>query len=162
VQVDPTTPNSLYYVSEYCLAHSADQGRSWTPCTTAPGLEGPFKQLIVKNATTLILVRKGKAPLKTVDGGSTWAPMASLAALQGWPWLKLEGELSWCGNTLVVYGVDPNAARLRQAYGAFIWKSADDGDVDRRDGRPGTWPPSPSATAGGTSPISTSSPRAKA
>ena len=99
------------------------------PCITAPGLEGPFTQLIVKNATTLFLVRKGKVPLKTVDGGSTWAPMASLAALQGWPWLKLEGKLSWSGNTLVVYGVDPTAARLRQAYGAFIWKSADDGET---------------------------------
>ena len=43
--------------------------------------------------------------------------------------LKLEGELSWSGNTLVVYGVDPEAARLRQAYGAFIWKSADDGET---------------------------------
>jgi len=128
VQVDPTTPNSLYLVMEYCLAHSAVQGRSWTPCITAPGLEGAFTQLIVKNAKTLFLVRKDKVPLKTVDGGSTWAPMMSLAALFPEPGVKLEGELSWSGNTLVVYGVDGSAI-LRNEFGSFIWKSADDGET---------------------------------
>ena len=34
---DPTTPNSLYFLSENCLAHSTDYGISWSPCIVAPG-----------------------------------------------------------------------------------------------------------------------------
>jgi hypothetical protein len=55
---DPTTPNSLYFLSEHCLAHSTDYGISWSSCSTAPGLEGPFSEdsgaLIVKNSTSSV------------------------------------------------------------------------------------------------------------
>ena len=75
---DPTTPNSLYYLSENCLAHSSDYGKTWSSCITAPGLEGPFLRdsgaLLVKNSKIMFVMRAGKVPLKTVDGGATWKP----------------------------------------------------------------------------------------
>jgi photosystem II stability/assembly factor-like uncharacterized protein len=76
---DPTTPNSLYYLSENCLAHSSDYGKTWSSCIAAPGLEGPFLPddsgaLQIKNSKIMFVVRAGKVPLKTVDGGATWKP----------------------------------------------------------------------------------------
>ena len=129
--VDPTSPNSLYVVMSDCLAHSADQGTSWTPCITAPGLEGPFLQLVVKNAKIMFLVRKSKVPLKTVNGGSTWEPMTSLASFytdDNAGTSKVEFELSWTGKTLVVYGNDRSAI-TRQEFPTFVWKSIDDGET---------------------------------
>ena len=130
VAVDPTTPNSLYVVTENCLAHSADQGNSWTPCIVAPGLEGPFSDnaLTIKNAKIMFLARDGKVPLKTVNGGSTWAPMTSLASLFAHGNIRFEAEVSWTGNTLVVHGNDPGAISRRE-FGTFVWKSLDDGET---------------------------------
>ena len=132
---DPTTPNSLYFLSENCLAHSTDYGITWSSCITAPGLEGPFAQdsgaFIVKNSTTMFAMRDSKLPLKTVDGGATWQPMASLAPLykansQGVVTQSFHGELSWTGKTLVVYGADRSAIQ-RHEFGTKVWKSTDDG-----------------------------------
>jgi len=134
---DPTTPNSLYFLSENCLAHSTDYGISWSSCIVAPGLEGPFIRdsgaMIVKNKMIMFVMRVGKVPLKTVDGGATWKPMTSLASLyQGYkgapPQQQFKGELSWTGKTLVVYGIDRTAIQ-RHEFGTKVWKSSDDGET---------------------------------
>lgn len=190
--VDPTVPNSLYVLLDNCLAHSTTQGSTWSPCITAPGLEGPFLAdsgaLIIKNSKVMFVMRDGKVPLKTVDGGKTWKEMASLASLYatGYPKLaKFKMELSWTGKTLALYGADLGAVG-RQEFGSKVWKSVD-GKCSRclcafcpfassnepqqaaaaqmaRPGptRPATWPRSRSATAGGTNPISTSLRRVRA
>ena len=135
---DPTTPNSLYFLSDNCLAHSTDYGMSWSSCIVAPGLEGPFLEdsgaLIVKNSTVMFVSRVEKVPLKTVDGGATWKPMTSLASLYqanspgGTPFGQIfKCELSWTGKTLVVYGIDRSAIE-RHEFGTKVWKSADDGE----------------------------------
>ena len=130
---DPTTPNSLYVLLDNCLAHSTDQGQSWTPCITAPGLEGPFLEdsggLQIKNSKIMFVMRKGKLPLKTVDGvGGPWKPMTSLASLYPTPFGNFHAELSWTGKTLVVYGTDRTAI-TRQEFGTAVWKSSDDGET---------------------------------
>ena len=131
--IDPTTPNSLYVLLDNCLAHSTDQGQSWTPCITAPGLEGPFLEdsggLQIKNSKIMFVMRKGKLPLKTVDGvGGPWKPMTSLASLYPTPFGNFHAELSWTGKTLVVYGTDRTAI-TRQEFGTAVWKSSDDGET---------------------------------
>jgi photosystem II stability/assembly factor-like uncharacterized protein len=116
----------------HCLAHSADQGKSWTPCITAPGLEGPFLKdsgaFIVKNSKIMFVMRDGAVPLKTVDGGATWKPMASLASLYPNLQARFKMELSWTGKTLVVYGNDRSAIQRRE-FGTVVWKSVDDGET---------------------------------
>ena len=128
--VDPTNGNSLYVLTDNCLAHSTDHGTTWTGCITAPGLEGPgFFEILVKNDKIMIVMRVGKVPLKTVNGGSTWKPMTSLAAL--YPadtGQQFEGDFSWTGKTLVVHGFDPSAI-TRQEFGSVVWKSVDDGET---------------------------------
>jgi len=128
--VDPTNGNSLYVLTDNCLAHSTDHGKTWTGCITAPGLEGPgFFEILVKNSKIMIVMRVGKVPLKTVDGGSTWKPMTSLAPL--YPanaGQQFEGDFSWTGKTLVVHGFDPSAI-TRQEFGTVVWKSVDDGET---------------------------------
>ena len=130
--IDPTTPNSLYVLMSHCLAHSTDQGQSWGPCITAPGLEGPFMKdsgaFIVKNSKIMFVMRDGKVPLKTVDGGATWHPMTSLASLYPTPLAVFKLELSWTGKTLALYGVDRSAIQRRE-FGTKVWKSSDEGET---------------------------------
>ena len=130
--IDPTAPNSLYVLMSHCLAHSADQGKSWTPCITAPGLEGPFLKdsgaFIVKNSKIMFVMRDGAVPLKTVDGGATWAPMTSLAPLYKAEHIYHLGTLSWTGKTLVLHGNKPSNIQ-QQECGTIVWKSVDDGEI---------------------------------
>ena len=131
--VDPTMPNSLYFLSVNCLAHSTDYGMNWSSCITAPGLEGSFMQdntaMIVKNSKIMFLVRSGMVPLKTVDGGATWKPMTSLASFYPTPNnANFHLELSWTGKTLVHYGSDRTAI-LRRERASSVWKSTDDGET---------------------------------
>jgi len=82
----------------------------------------------------MFVMRVGKVPLKTVDGGATWKPMTSLASLYqanspgGTPTQAFKGELSWTGKTLVVYGADRSAIK-RHEFGTKVWKSTDDGET---------------------------------
>ena len=79
----------------------------------------------------MFLVRKAKVPLKTVNGGSTWEPMTSLASFytdDNAGTSKVEFELSWTGKTLAVYGNDRSAI-TRQEFPTFVWKSIDDGET---------------------------------
>ena len=132
--VDPTKPNSLYVMTTGCLAHSANGGKNWTSCITAPGLEGPFNEIIVKDSQTMFITRTGLVPLKTVDGGATWKPMQSLAlAFQcqaggSYQCPTFFASLSWTGKTLVIHGID-YIAKLRQEFGTLVWKSQDDGET---------------------------------
>jgi photosystem II stability/assembly factor-like uncharacterized protein len=56
------------------------------------------------------MLRQGAVPLKTVDGGKTWAELTSpvLAKLfkHG---ATLAGSVSWSGKTLVLHGADMSA-----------------------------------------------------
>jgi photosystem II stability/assembly factor-like uncharacterized protein len=74
----------------------------------------------------MFVMRIGKVPLKTVDGGATWKPMTSLQSLFVGGSQAFRGELSWTGKTLVVYGADRSAYRRRE-FGTIVWKSSDDG-----------------------------------
>jgi len=125
--VDPTSANSLFTMSASCLSHSADNGKSWSPCSTAPGLTGRFAQLIVKDSSTMFMFRSGAAPLRTKDGGKTWSVLSSASSLFAYG-ATFSGSLSWTGKTLVLHGVDRTAIG-RGAYGTVVWKSVDEGDT---------------------------------
>jgi hypothetical protein len=131
--VDPTVTHSLYVLLNHCLAHSADNGQSWSNCSTAPGLAGDFLQLVIKSTQIMFIMRTGAVPLKTVDGGATWAPMAALAPLYAYSnacptCSNFRAAVSWTGKTLVVYGNDQTAIE-RQEFGTLVWKSTDDGET---------------------------------
>jgi hypothetical protein len=74
------------------------------------------------------MFRTGKVPLKTVDGGATWAPMTSLAPLYKAEHIYHLGTLSWTGKTLVLHGNKPSNIQ-QQECGTIVWKSVDDGEI---------------------------------
>jgi hypothetical protein len=76
----------------------------------------------------MFVVRDGMVPLKTVDGGATWKPMASLAPLYKNNQANFKMELSWSGKTLVLYGNDRSAIQRRE-FGTKVWKSGVDGET---------------------------------
>ena len=106
--VDPTRPNSLYAMTSSCLAHSSDQGKSWSGCSTAAGLMGSLSKLLIKDAATMFMLRGGAVPLRTTDGGSSWSELGSAAPLFKYG-ATYDGSLSWSGETLVLSGVDLSA-----------------------------------------------------
>ena len=124
--VDPTSANSLYTMTANCLAHSVDNGATWSPCLKADGLTGSFHQLVVKDSSTMFMLRNGAVPLRTKDGGKSWAPLAAAAPLFKYG-ATFDASLSWTGKTLVLHGTDGSAIS-RAAYGTAVWKSSDDGD----------------------------------
>ena len=126
IAADPTNPGILHaYTADY-LASTEDEGKSWSGCSTAKGLVGKFTKLLVKDASTMFMLRGGAVPLRTTDGGVSWAELSSAA-----PLFKnkatFDGSLSWSGSTLVLSGVD-NAAIDQGYYGTAVWKSHNDGD----------------------------------
>ena len=54
--------------------------------TPHKGLVGSFSDMIILNSTHMTVTRKGDVPLRTTDGGATWAPMES-------PQLKLVSQV---------------------------------------------------------------------
>jgi len=124
--VDPTVANSLYFLTTHCLAHSTDNGKSWSDCSTATGLTGPFEQLLVKDSTTMFMLRAGAVPLRTKDFGKTWTPLRAAAPLFVGG-ATFHGSLSWTGKTMTIHGTD-HFAKTRQVFGSALWKSTDDGD----------------------------------
>merc|ERR1719329_1675125 len=98
--VDPTSKNSLFGITSNCLAHSIDQGLTWSACSTATGLVGHFTTLLVKDSKVMFMVRDGAVPLRTTDGGSTWTELSSAAPLYKYG-ATFDASLSWSGNTLV-------------------------------------------------------------
>merc|ERR1712194_198723 len=81
VYVDPTSQNSLFALTDSCLAHSTDNGRTWSACSDATGLTGAFSKLLIKNSQVMFMLRRGAVPLRTTDGGSSWQGLASAASL---------------------------------------------------------------------------------
>ena len=124
---DPTSPTSLYTMTSNCLSHSANNGAEWSPCSKASGLAGRFSQLVIKDSSTMFMLRNGAVPLRTKDGGKSWTELSQTAPLfqHG---ATLSASLSWSGKTLVLHGVDLSAIG-RGAYGTSVWKSSDDGDT---------------------------------
>eukprot|EP00935_MAST-01C_sp_MAST-1C-sp1_P002423 g2423.t1 len=125
--VDPTSATSLFGLTGNCLAHSADQGKSWSECSTAKGLTGRLSKLIVKDSKTMFMLRGGAVPLRTTDGGASWQELTSAAPLFKYG-ATMDGSISWSGKTLVLSGVDLSAIN-RGEYGTSVWKSTDDGNT---------------------------------
>lgn len=125
--VDPTSPSSIFAWSGNSLAHSSDQGATWTDRTKAPGLEGGrFSKLLVKDSKTMFMLRSGLVPLRSQDGGASWQGLNATAALFKYG-VTLDGSISWTGKTLMLTGNDKSAIG-RGEYGTVVWRSTDDGD----------------------------------
>ena len=89
---------------------------------------GRLSQLIIKDSKTMFMLRKGLVPLRTQDGGSTWAPLSSPAMTQLFAHgVTMDGALSWTGKTLVLTGADLSAVG-RGERATSVWKSTNDGD----------------------------------
>jgi hypothetical protein len=127
--IDPTKPNSLYAMTGNCLAHSSDNGKTFSSCSTASGLTGSFSKLLIKDSTTMFMLRGGAVPLRTKDSGASWQELSSLSKTPLFQYgATMDGSLSWSGNTFVLSGNDGGAIARKQ-YGTFVWKSTDDGDT---------------------------------
>ena len=72
------------------------------------------------------MLRKGLVPLRTTDGGATWAALPSTKSLFEYG-ATLTFSLSWSGDTLVLHGNDRSAIG-RGEYGSHVWKSSDGGE----------------------------------
>jgi len=127
VTVDPTNGASVFAYDSSCLAHSTDTGATWSDCWNKTGLTGSFSRLLVKDASTLFMIRGGAVPLRSTDGGESWTELTSAAPLFKYG-ATLDGSISWSGTTLVLSGVDLSAID-RGAYGTSVWKSSDDGET---------------------------------
>ena len=121
---------ALYAVTSSCIATSTDEGATWSACWG--GLDGePISGLVIKDASTMFVLRSKMVPLRTKDGGKTWSALHSFDAIAA---VGFAFDMSWTGNTIVVHGLDTTAiAQGRKA--PFVWRSTDDGDtfVDETD-----------------------------
>ena len=72
IKPDPTNDTVLYAVASNCIARSYDGAETWEYCWQPPGLEGSFKQLVIKDSNTMIVMRNGDVPVRTRDGGASW------------------------------------------------------------------------------------------
>ena len=124
LSVDPSS-NRLFALTETCLANSTDSGKSWSPCSTAPGLSGKFSKLLVKNEHVLFLLRSGAVPLRTTDGGKSWYELSTAAPLYAHG-ATYGGALSWSGSTLVLHGADRSAISRKQ-FPTAVWRTLNDG-----------------------------------
>ena len=128
--VDPTTDKSLYALTDNCLAHSTDDGATFGQCSTAPGLKGGrFSQLIIKDSSTMFMLRKGLVPLRTTSGAQgPWTPLSSPTLAELFKYgATLDGSLSWTGKTLVIHGKDLSAIARRER-ATKVFKSTNDGE----------------------------------
>jgi len=74
----------------------------------------------------MFMLRGGAVPLRTTDGGGSWAELNSTAKIFAHG-ASYDGSLSWTGKTLVLTGADLSAVG-RQEYATIVWKSTDDGE----------------------------------
>jgi len=117
--VDPTNSSTLYGIAGSCIGRSYDGAETWgdEKCWQATGLVGHFTDLVIKDSQTMLAMRSGQVPLRTVDGGKTWTPLNSLSAIAA---RTLHAAFSWSGKTLAVSTVIDQTV---------IWISTDDGDT---------------------------------
>lgn len=114
---DPTSAATLYGLAGGRIHRSFDKGMTWDAAPwTPPGMVGSISNLIIRDSMFMIVTRSGNVPLRTKDGGKTWAPMYSLTALANHGFGM---EYSWSGKTLAISTV---AGR------SLVWVSTDDGD----------------------------------
>ena len=106
---------------------SYDQGDSWSVCwANKRGLSGYLNDLIIKNESVLLVLRAdGNVPLRSVDGGDTWQPMISLAAIA--PFIH-SLAYSWSGKTLAMLGSGGTQSAVHP-HASYVWRSLDDGDT---------------------------------
>ena len=95
------------------------------PHGNATGLVGPFDDLIIKDAETMIATRTGNVPLKTVDGGKNWTPMPSCAAVSSFGHDMI---YSWSRKTLIMMGSGGTQTKDHW-HAPFVWVSKDDGET---------------------------------
>ena len=121
--------STLYAITPTCIATSTDEGSTWSTCWE--GIDGPIGGLVIKDSSTMFLLRKSLVPLRTRDGGKTWSPLDSFTPIAS---VGFAFDMSWSGKTIVVHGLDTaNIAKGKKA--VFVWRSTDDGDtfVDETD-----------------------------
>ena len=120
----------LYAVTPTCIATSTDEGATWSACWK--GLEGqPIHTLVIKDESTMFVLRKGLVPLRTRDAGKSWIALDSFAPIAS---TGFAFDLSWSGKTIMVHGFDQT--KIAQGIKAvFVWRSIDGGDtfIDETD-----------------------------
>ena len=116
-RVDPTNDTVLYAVAEGCISRSYDQAETWDYCWTAPGLEGSFHSLVIKDSQTMFVMRNGDVPLRTKDGGASWHTLDSVKPIAS---RSPHAQISWSGKTLAL-SCTTNTM--------IVWVSQDDGDT---------------------------------
>ena len=132
IVADPTAgPGSpLYAVCPTGIAKSTDKGETWSEFINATGLTTGVTSLAIKDSKTMIAVRgQNRVPLRTQDGGASWAPLSdplvvkyTASSFQ----YSFSGSFSWSGNTFEMHGRDMTAPS-RGEYAGFLIKSKDDG-----------------------------------
>lgn len=127
IAVNPVDASTIYAISPAGISPSTDKGHTWGTFLKAEGLTAGVSALVIKDSTTMIALRQGDVPLRTVDGGKSWA------ALTHWLVKKFStsgysrsASFSWSGKTLVIYGRDEGAPN-RGEYAGYVLKSQDDG-----------------------------------
>ena len=132
VATDPTDASVLYVVTLHCVAVSRDAGVTFSECISAINEpEGPKSlttSLHIKDSRTMILLRQNAAPLRSQDGGKTFAPLLKFPNNVTSPNYSRKGEYSWSGETLVVYGRDPTAP-ARDQFPTYVLATTDDGET---------------------------------
>jgi len=118
--VDPTNDTVLYGITNNCIGRSYDQAETWEYCWKPPGLEGSFKDLVIKDSKTMIVIRNGDLPLRTKDGGASWHPMASLQHFAPGAHMLY----SWSGKHLAI-----SAIMGHSDHDFTVWVSSDDGET---------------------------------
>ena len=133
--VDPTDAKVIYAAAAECLTSSTDGGETWSDCSTTVPKGPALSSIHIKDSQTMILLRMGAPPLRTKDGGTTWAPLQNYPNISSGGGVTQAGSLSWSGNTFVVHGRDPSGPSCGRV-ATYVFASTDDGDswVDWTDG----------------------------
>ena len=118
-----STPDTYTYTSQIlyrCGGHAAATRRprgGHAAATRRPRGHGRHAAVTTRPLhLPLLVLRGGSAPLRTTDGGASWAPLTSVAALAGH---SLKAAWSWSGKTLAISTVIATTV---------VWVSKDDGD----------------------------------
>ena len=116
-RADPTNDTVLYGIKSNCIGRSYDGAQTWQYCWDAPGLDGSFRDLVIKDSKTMIMMRERDVPLRTKDGGQTWARLISVQPLAQY---SPSAAFSWSGKMLALSTVVGTTV---------VWVSTDDGDT---------------------------------